>query len=582
MTVTLISKLAALRRKQGMVSTGLGIAIGVALAVGVLALEMVIDDHVEWPWSDRAGLPWMVRAIVLGLLLAGLVWICLSYILAPLVFGEDHESLALAVEREEPAFAGRLIASVQLARAGAVPAGASNALVAALVRETEVMSADKDFSRIVATDPLARWSLTSLCLLVLAGVLFLVESPASGVLLRRALLSNDPVPRKTRVIDVTGDLKVPRGENVTLSASADGVQPSAGAVELTYANGTKQTLAMNAAKSTGHYACTIEGVQDAFTYVVRLNDGRSDPFKIQPVARPAVADAQCTQIYPAYTHHANQRRLPGDLSLLAGSRLVLRVTSSKPLKANASQGGAWNHVHLAGVEKDFPLIVDPTNPAKATTADVNQKPGLPPPAGTTGLSIHLLDTDGIENKEPAVYRVDLLPDNPPTIRISSNNPKEETVTPIADETLGYEATDDYGLAKIELKYKIDGGDVRSMDLPLQGTPTTASSGSAPESQFHWLMREVAPAPGKLSLLGSSIEFWLAATDTNNVTGPGVGESDHYTLKVISEDDKRAELRAATGDVNARLDPLTKDQQDAASDLGKAIIHGSGESPATQP
>src|SRR5581483_3380952 len=112
--------------------------------------------------------------------------------------------------------------------------------------------------------------------------------------------------------------------------------------------------------------------------------------------------------------------------------------------------------------------------------DVDHKPGIPLPAGTTGLSIHLVDTDGIENKDPAVYPIELLPDNPPTIRISSNNPKEETVTPIADEAMGYEASDDYGLAKIELKYKIDGGEVRTIGLPLQGTPTSVSTGNASE------------------------------------------------------------------------------------------------------
>src|SRR5690606_7774517 len=83
---------------------------------------------------------------------------------------------------------------------------------------------------------------------------------------------------------------------------------------------------------------TIEGVQESFTYRVHLNDGRSAERRVRAEVRPAVAELGIEQIFPAYTGMGRIRRAPGDLSILEGSRLVLRVRTSKPVSTGLSGG----------------------------------------------------------------------------------------------------------------------------------------------------------------------------------------------------------------------------------------------------
>src|SRR5205823_1646788 len=146
----------------------------------------------------------------------------------------------------------------------------------------------------------------------------------------------------------------------------------------------------------GTFSRAIDNVQESFHYQIALGDDSSERFDVQAILRPAVAQVQCQQIYPPYTKLAPARRLPGDLSLLKG---------------------------------------------------------------TIGMSIHLIDEHGLESKNPAVYRIDLLPDKPPTVRITSPERKEELVTPMATVTIGFDAADDFAIGKIAIKYRLTrGGD----------------------------------------------------------------------------------------------------------------------------
>ena len=83
------------------------------------------------------GLPVVVRALVLAVVLAGAAYVVIRYGVVPVVFGPDDEEIALWVESAEPDFRSRLISAVQFSRPGAVPAGASVSLVRAMIGQAE-------------------------------------------------------------------------------------------------------------------------------------------------------------------------------------------------------------------------------------------------------------------------------------------------------------------------------------------------------------------------------------------------------------------------------------------------------------
>src|SRR3954468_15141178 len=121
MSQLLLSKISAVRAKHSAVSVGTGLGLAVTALVAGLALGMLLD----W-WLD---LPRWVRAAFLAIDLALLVTIIVQAIVLPIVGGPDEDEIALRVEEANPEFRTRLIASVQLSRPMAVPAGASASMV---------------------------------------------------------------------------------------------------------------------------------------------------------------------------------------------------------------------------------------------------------------------------------------------------------------------------------------------------------------------------------------------------------------------------------------------------------------------
>jgi hypothetical protein len=427
--------------------------------------------------------------------------------------------------------------------------------VKALVAETEGMTGPLNFNRVVRNDRLVRAVVPALALLAAGFVAFRAGGQDSRDLLKRVFLSDTPVPRKTRVECLTRDLVVALGDTVKLEARAHGIIPSAGTVVLDFSSGRHQEFPVEpVAGDTARFLRVIENVQDSFDYTVYLNDGRSRKHGVRAVPRPAVAFLTCTQVYPAYTKAGSVRRAPGDLMLLAGSRLQVRVTANKEIRKG--------EIRLVGQDQTLPLKVDASRPRESEAT-------IPiPAAGLSGFSIHLLDNDGLESRNPAVYRIDILPDRLPIVRITYPDRKEELVTAQARMIVGFEASDDYAIGQIRLRYKVERPDKvdaqveKALELNLGGeTPRTL------RRRFEWRLATLQPPPPD----GSTIEYWLEVLDNNDVTGPGVSTSDHYLAKVVSEAEKRADLMSRLSDYLGTLTDVTVEQEKLSENLGELIL-----------
>src|SRR3954470_9318688 len=191
MTPILASKISSLRRKHALFAALRGLCFIAGATVLLLAVGMLLDWFIEFPWR--------LRAAILAIDLTLLTYIFLSYVIAPVIWGPDEEEAALMVERERPEFQTRLIASVQLSRPGAIPAGASSTIVSAMIRQTEEIADPLNFAEVIKTEPLIKVAALSMLIVLVGGAFFVYGSDVSHDLLARALLSNVDVPRKTRV-----------------------------------------------------------------------------------------------------------------------------------------------------------------------------------------------------------------------------------------------------------------------------------------------------------------------------------------------------------------------------------------------
>src|SRR5438552_49730 len=160
MSRILANKIASVRRKHALFAALRGASAMLGVAVLLLAVGMLLDWYIE--------LPWRVRAAILAIDLTVLTYMFLTYVVAPVIWGPDEDEAALMVERERPEFATRLIASVQLGRPGAVPAGASSTIVNAMIRQTEQIADPLNFAEVIKSEPLIKVAALSM-LIVLFG-----------------------------------------------------------------------------------------------------------------------------------------------------------------------------------------------------------------------------------------------------------------------------------------------------------------------------------------------------------------------------------------------------------------------------
>ncbi len=540
----LADKIAGVRSKK----TGVEIGSGVAMLLGGLTLALGIGMLLDW-FLD---LPWAVRFLLfLGYLAAAghVIW---HHILIPLLRQPDDDDIALLVEHGNRQFASRLIASLQLTRPGAIQNGEAPALVRSLVAETERIAGPLDFTAVIPTRQFRRLAGWAVAIVIIGSVVFWKGEEVSRDLLSRAFLSQEvQVPRKTRIGQTSGDLRIARGDNVTLFAVAKGVVPDHAKLVLKFASGRTQEFLLDQSPANhSHFAQMLENVQDSFDYTFHIGDGKSRTARVEAVERPGIAKLDALQIYPDYTGLGTVHRSLGDLTLLVGSKLDLTLTPTKEVV----RGAVLVTSSTNAAPLSLPLRINPKNPREVQVTIPITSEAL------SGFSIHLEDKFGFRSKEDAVYRLEVLPDRVPVVRITYPERKEELITQKATVLIGFEAVDDFAVQQLFLRYTIDGGEEQGIELTLE-TPQRSL-----RRRYDWKVAALNPKVSE----GATLEYWIEARDNNNVTGPGIGTSEHFSAKVVSDAEKRADLLNRVGDSIGAIGEAANDQEKLSLRLGDII------------
>jgi hypothetical protein len=283
--------------------------------------------------------------------------------------------------------------------------------------------------------------------------------------------------------------------------------------------------------------------------------------KVKP--RPGVAGVECRQIFPAYTRLPVQRRALGDLKVLAGSKLTLQVHANTLMKSG--------EIRLVGADREkivqtVPLALDAKNHALlAGEIEI-------PAKDVAGLTLHLVDEDGVESRGAAVYPLEVLLDAVPTIRITWPERREELLTREATMLIAFTARDDYGVAKVRLNYAVDwveGTPYKTIDLDLGSVLPKEIN-----RRFNWRIGQILPHGEE----GSVVDYWFEVLDANDVTGPGIGITEHMQARIVSEAEKRADLASRLSDAMEGLNGVKHGQEDVNQQLGEIIF----EKPAAKP
>ena len=514
-------RLHALRRLHRAV----GIMQGVAILVGTAVLLVLAQALCDW-WFD---LPWFART---GFLLGD------AALLAMLYRRHLHDALrrrltldeaALLVEKKWPQLRQSVIAAVQFAEGRGYSTRGSGQLVGVALEQARARSISLKFKEVVPIRPLRRWLLACAFCVFIGLAAAVAAWPASAALLERIILLNVPLPTKTIVVSLTRDLSVPIGSDVVLRARAEGVIPAHGRITISSGRQPPQEYPLDAEPGPpGTFSFTLHDVQSEFKYTFTLNDGHGPDFSVSTRTPPSVDAIECRQTFPAYTGLPPRTLPTSDLALLAGSQVHIHATTSSPLSAAK--------VILQGVSQ----TIDATLSGGGTQIDTD----LPIPAkGLTGFSLHLVESSGISSVNETVYPITIVQDNPPEIKLLEPTDAQETITLRAKPVIAFNASDDYGLARLAIRCQLVAPSVAGQeDSPTPAAPSTIVipiHSPAQGTHYEYQLDVAAQSPGWKE--GDTVNYWIEATDNNTVTGPGVTETDHQRFSVISIGAKQAEI-----------------------------------------
>lgn len=538
-------RIGAVRGKRLAVKTMTGAALATSVVVGVFTTEAILDRLVN--------LPWLARALVFFGCLGGAAFLLWRESIKPLRKRLDDDAVALLIEYGLPAFRTRFIASIQLARDARMR---TSSLVRALLVQTAVLANSLDFRNVVKTARLRRILLRCAGIVAVACALLFFSGGSGVILLKRAMLFNVPLPSWTQILSVTGAKNIGIGEDLKIDVTAGGVIPSQGRVITTNAAGQKREFALVPdPKQPGRFGAAIRSPQESFSYLVKLGDTTSPSYQVKTFARPTVADVACEQAYPAYVGIPPVERKVSDLALLVGSRL--RVT----VKAN--MGISKASLRLAGLDQEMPMRVDPKDPA-ILHGEIQI-----PPKDLTGFSVHLVSKDGVESGEGVAYRIDLVPDREPSVKMVVPTRREEVATPMATLRVAFEAKDDFGISKAALHFTVDQGEEKTIEFDLGQRADKIVT-----RRFEWKLASLQPQAG----VGSAIEFWITVADNNTATGPGVATTEHYQTKIVSDDEKRLDMANRLRETMSGVSEVTESQQELNKTLGEPLFEKQKQNP----
>ena len=463
---------------------------------------------------------------------------------------KNDETLALEIERKNKDFDSRLISSIQFAKRKAkFPENAPMSMVHNMILETKDVSKKFNFLKVVNPKALTRATLIFFVIIITSGIWAYSEKDNIPILVKRALGEQIEIPRDTIIVEEPNILRVGIGDNIQMTFKVKSKKTSELKANLNvdYNSGRKITVPLERTENEPDtYIGTIEDVPESFSFDAQIDDAKTKTSSVTAIERPTIKNISATQVYPEFTKQSPTNHVPGDFTFFPGSEVTINIESSKDLDSG--------NLKFLGLDNQMPLSVN----------EANKKEGVAkikiPSQSLSGFSVSLTDSEEMDSKNNAIYKISLLTDLPPEIRITYPKRSEELVTRKATLLIKYEAIDRFGVNSINLKYKRGENEIVTIPLMKEETAKKQISDS-----YEWNLGSLKTGLSE----GDQIEYWLEASD-QNISGLNISSSDKLSLKVVTPEEKRADLLGRTSDALGSVDEATNDQENLNKDLESII------------
>jgi hypothetical protein len=499
----------------------------VVLATGLLAFAVsaYAMDHFRYE-------PWAVTSFRLFAYVA-LLALATRFLVLPLWGRVSDERVALYLEENEPSLQAAVLSAVEVGGQRRMVDGpdVSRALIARLVETAVEKCQTIEYGRPVERPGLRRAS-ALLASAAAAGMGVAILSPA---FLRHAapfLLA----PWSVRVaspyaIEVDpGNVTVPRGGSQTVTARLQGFD--AEAVEVAVRSGQARDWKrwpMTADAAARGFRFVLFGLESGSDYFVEASGVRSPVFRIEVADLPYVKRIDVEYQFPSYTGLSPQTHEDtGDVVALRGTVVRVRVTPTMSVAAG--------RLRIEGAE------------AQAMTVAADGTLSAAFKVLAEGFyRIELPRQDGSMQASSPDYTIDVLADQPPSVTLLKPG-RDAKVTAIEEVFTELEAEDDYGVARAELVYSVNGSPEKTLVLH-QGRARKTLSGA-----HTFFLEELALEPGDF------ISYFARASDHS--LSPQTSTTDIYFMEVrpFGREYRQAEQRGGGSAGGGRADDALSSQQ----------------------
>ena len=489
----LVETLAALRRqwRQRVILESvvwIAIAAVVAIAAGLLITSMFGTTSTTVLFMRGLGYLLIIAAVV-------------RYLVRPLVRRASDERFALYVEERAPELRQMLLSAVHELKAPESERG-SPSLTARLMERTLAMVRPIEHDGRIERPRVQRALRALGGIAVAAALLFAIGPKALRRTARQIFapwsVAEAAVP--TLAVRVRpGNAAIPRGAAVDVSASLAGF--TADGAELVFrTDSAAEWVRMPMARDSvdGSFTSRVFDLTKRTEYYVDANGIRSPTYALRVTDLPAMSTMAIDLRYPAYTGlPAEHIKDGGDVAAVVGTNVTIHATITKPVR-----GGTLSFDNGAKV----PFTVGADGRLAASF-----------PVKTTGFyRVDLVAADGANVPGAVQYAVEALPDRPPTVRIEEPG-RDTKVSSVEEVTIAAAASDDYGVESLQLRYRVNGGEEKTIAL----TDSGKHKSTEPRAAHTFYLEELKLTPGDL------ITYHAVAKD-----GAGnAGVSDVYFLEV---------------------------------------------------
>lgn len=498
-----------------------GLGFGLLLLALFLGLDRLLPDPAARP--TPAWVSWVRTLGLAGIVLVPLVTFARALIARWPAMRNLTES-ARRTEGEAEELRERLVPALQLLDVrDEVRTGYSNELVDAFVDDTS-----EAVARVKSEDLPYRerrkhgfgWFAGG-AVAVAVATLWLGFGPARDALGRLATAPSWLGPRPpAQFVVASGDLSVPRGESVDLEARVDHATFRRDSAEATLewrAEGeeTWRELVLTGRDVSAHgedgtrvpaaeFTHRFDDVRESFEYRFRHGPSFSESYDVRAMPHPSLAIEEVRYVYPEYTGLPDRvvRDGAGDLAAVQGTVAHLVARSTNP---PAEAGVRWGEA-----EELTPLEFDEERRLR-TSIELREE---------TTYTLHVTDELGLRNQNPIEYRVRVLSDEAPFIRLLSPG-EDRDLDESMRVDLRYSAVDDYGLAPVRLVYEVSRREGRSE----RQTILRPSAGTREINEtWTWDLAGLDLLPG------DDVAYHLEVQD-NCITGVHTAKTRQYLLRL---------------------------------------------------